>query len=269
VADERISAIDHSTLTAYFGRLAKSYGEGEYFRRRRAAALGAIAPEVASARAVLDLGCGPGALLRDLAASAPETRLVGADLSPEMLAQARSRLGARASFVRADANALPFKPASWDLVLCSHVLQFVGDLPQCVTGIARCLRAGGVLVTTVEDSSMRETLGAIMPAREWEEFRQAVFVARRADRAARRPRGDIYRQAFESAGLETELRSAPFTVTWPDIEEWVRVRWIPATSEANRAQIEEIMARVRSDDKVAAATLHSAEKLLLGRKPAR
>ncbi len=253
-------------IAAYFSQLAKSYGEGEYFGKRRAAAISAIAAEVERAGSILDLGCGNGAYLRDLVRSGTRARLAGADLSIDMLSEARSRVGARARFVQADATALPFRAASWDLVLCSHVLQFVADLDRGVAGIARCLRPGGTLAATLEDSSIRQTLGAIMMAEQWEEFRRAVFPATRARRD--RPGHEVYRAAFENAGLVTETRAVPFPVTWPDIEEWVRVRWMPVATESGRADMERIMAQLGADERIRLQTMEHRERLLVGRKPA-
>ena len=253
-------------IAAYFSRLAQSYGEGEYFGKRRAAAISAIAAEVERAGTILDLGCGNGAYLRDLVRSGARARLAGADLSIDMLSEARRRVGARVRFVQADASALPFRAASWDLVLCSHVLQFVADLDRSVAGIARCLRPGGALATTLEDSAIRQALGAILMAEQWEEFRRAVFPAIRVrpDRSG----DDAYRAAFENAGLVTETRAVPFPVTWPDIEEWVRVRWMPVATESGRADMEGIIARLGGDERIRSQTMEHRERLLVGRKPA-
>ena len=265
MADQEPSAVSQPAIAAYFAQLAKSYGEGEYFGRRRAAAIAAIAGEIGRAGTILDLGCGNGAYLRDLTAIDTRAKLAGADLSIDMLSEARRRVGARANFIQADATALPFKAARWDLVLCSHVLQFVADLDGCVSGIARSLKPGGTLATTLEDSSIRQTLGAIMMAEQWEEFRRAVFPAARARRT--RSGDEVYREAFEHAGLVTEIRAVPFTVAWPDIEEWVRVRWMPVASESGRADMERIMAGLRDDQRVSARTMEHSERLLVGHKP--
>src|ERR1700674_4104675 len=99
-------SVPRAPIAAYFGRLAKSYGEGEYFGRRRAAAIAAIAGEIGRAGTILDLGCGNGAYLRDLTAIDTRAKLAGADLSIDMLSEARRRVGARANFIQADATAL-------------------------------------------------------------------------------------------------------------------------------------------------------------------
>ncbi len=56
-----------SPIAQHFSLLAKTYGDGAYYTRRRIAGLAAIAPELEAAGSILDLGCGNGAYLRDLA----------------------------------------------------------------------------------------------------------------------------------------------------------------------------------------------------------
>ena len=114
-----------SQIAAYFKRLSDTYGDGEYYGKRRNAVLEAIAPEIAQARDVLDVGCGNGAFLVPFT-GAPGTRTVtGVDLTLEMLQVARSRVGAKCRVLRADVSRLPFKPASFDFIFGSHVLQFI------------------------------------------------------------------------------------------------------------------------------------------------
>jgi SAM-dependent methyltransferase len=229
--------------------------------------MSALAPELSAARMILDLGCGNGAYLREFARVCSAARIVGADLSPDMLSAARQHVGAGAMYVRADANELPLKANSFDLVLCSHVLPFVSDLDRCVRGIARCLKPGGVLVATLVDRSIRTTLGDVLTPEQWNEFQSAVFTEARSRRGARTRLDDrAYRDAFHRAGLAVEMRTAPFSVGWPQIEEWVRVRWIPVASDSARADIGKILARLKDDPKVAGITLDLTERLILGRK---
>ncbi len=84
--------------------------------------------------------------------------------------------------------------------------------------------AGGVMIATGQrDDSVRQMLSAIVGAERWREYREVIF--RRAPRreADARPK-DRYQQAFAKAGLRVEERAAPFTVTWADIDEWIRTQ---------------------------------------------
>src|ERR1700710_1472525 len=59
------------------------------------------------ARRCLEIGCGTGAMLRELAASRPWERLVAAERHPAGLAHARRRLPPETEFVQMDARDIP------------------------------------------------------------------------------------------------------------------------------------------------------------------
>ena len=105
---------------------------------------------IALGEAVLDLGCGTGfdALVAAQLVG-PAGRVVGIDLSPEMLAVARAgRAGtgfAQVGFAEAQVEALPFPDAAFDVVLSNGVLNLVPDKPCAVREIFRVLRPGGRL----------------------------------------------------------------------------------------------------------------------------
>ena len=103
-----------SNVAEYFGRLAGTYGDGAHYGNRRNAALAAIAPEIADAREVLDVGCGNGAYLTKFVEAAAVRTVTGVDLTFEMLLSARGRAGAKCRLIRADVARLPFKDAAFD-----------------------------------------------------------------------------------------------------------------------------------------------------------
>jgi ubiquinone/menaquinone biosynthesis C-methylase UbiE len=94
----------------------------------------------------LDAGCGTGRHARALAQRGHQ--VTGADLTPEMLARARSRVP-EASFVRADLRALPFADASFALVVCGLALSHLPSLDEAVAELARVLEPGGRLIASV------------------------------------------------------------------------------------------------------------------------
>jgi SAM-dependent methyltransferase len=103
----------------------------------------------AAATAVLDVGCGTGAVT--LAAArrvGPKGRSVGIDLSEPMLTLARARAEREhlpAEFIRADAQAHAFPPAAFDLVISRFGVMFFDDPVQAFANLRRSTRAGGVL----------------------------------------------------------------------------------------------------------------------------
>ncbi|MCW2792518.1 MAG: SAM-dependent methyltransferase [Nocardioides sp.] len=95
---------------------------------------------------VADLGCGTGTLSLLLA---DEGYLVdGLDFSPEMVRRAQAKAGRRddARFVVADAATPPLKPATYDVVLCRHVLWAMPDPAAAVRTWIELLAPGGRLV---------------------------------------------------------------------------------------------------------------------------
>ena len=105
---------------------------------------------IRAGESVLDLGCGAG-FDTFIAAQCVglDGRVVGIDLSPEMLAVARAgqaeRGFPRVEFCVAPVEALPFPGASFDSAISNGVLNLVPDKPTALREILRVLRPGGRL----------------------------------------------------------------------------------------------------------------------------
>ena len=263
-ADEASRNRRPAQIAAYFSRLSDTYGDGAYYGNRRNAVLEAIAPEFADAREVLDVGCGNGAYLTKFVAAPGSRGVTGVDLTFDMLLSARNRVGAKCRLVRANVAQLPFKTESFDFIFASHVLQFVGDVEDVVAEFVRCLQPGGVLIATGQrDDGVRQMLSALVGEERWREYREVIF--RRAARreADARPK-DRYQNAFVKAGLRVEERAAPFTVTWADIDEWIRIRWMPLIPEPERDRADAMLAELAKAGVPQTLTQH--EPLIIGRR---
>src|SRR5437016_1773501 len=95
---------------------------------------------------VLDVGCGTGAILKQL--GNPEEN-VGIDLAAEAVSFCRQR--GLNNVRQGDICALPFDDASFDAVICSSVLyhEWVSNVEGAVCEMHRVLRPGGVLLINV------------------------------------------------------------------------------------------------------------------------
>ena len=95
---------------------------------------------------LLDVGCGPGTITVDLAARVAPGWVVGLDLSPEPLAEARAaaeRAGVDVSFQVGDVYALEAPDDSFDVVHAHQVLQHLTDPIAALREMARVCRPGG------------------------------------------------------------------------------------------------------------------------------
>ncbi len=137
-----------------FGRWAASYNQSRLQRLVFAPLQEATLREAASAapdpRAILDIGCGTGLLLDRAADRFPGATLTGIDAAPEMIRVARSSApGATpVEFLQATAEALPFEPGSFDLVLTTMSFHHWADQPAALDEMRRVLVPGGLFALT-------------------------------------------------------------------------------------------------------------------------
>ena len=139
---------------ARFGRWADSYNESRLqrlvFAPLQEATLREAADAVAEPRAILDVGCGTGLLLAQAAERFPGARLTGVDAAEEMIRVARASAPAEApvEFQPATAEALPFAPGTFDLVLTTMSFHHWADQPAALREVRRVLAPGGLFALT-------------------------------------------------------------------------------------------------------------------------
>ena len=99
---------------------------------------------------LLEVACGTGGFLADVAANFPRLNVTAFDLSPAYVAEAKARLGARRglNIIEANAEAMPVADASQDIVSCIYLFH---ELPPKVrkavaAEIARVLKPGGTAI---------------------------------------------------------------------------------------------------------------------------
>ena len=104
---------------------------------------------------ILDVGCGAGDVLIDLAGLAgPGGTGVGVDASEQMLAAARARAaaaGVDVTFEVGDVTALRFRDHTFDAIRSERTLQWVHDPAAAVAEMVRVARPGGRICITDTD----------------------------------------------------------------------------------------------------------------------
>jgi SAM-dependent methyltransferase len=119
-------------------------------------------------RHVLDLGTGTGKAARVVAKRFPNTDVIGADFSPEMIAAAQKLLpddlSDRVRFQVADASALPFEDGTFDLVTLQNMIPFFEELARVTAPGGRVVFASSFGAETpiyVPPEMLRERLGML------------------------------------------------------------------------------------------------------------
>lgn len=126
-------------------RIEASYSSRDV-RRRRALVREAVAAKAGDR--ILDVGCGPGFYVAELAQEVgAEGSVVGVDGSASMLALAaeRCRDAGNVEFREGDATRLPVDDGGFDAALSVQVMEYVPDIPAALAEILRALRPGGRL----------------------------------------------------------------------------------------------------------------------------
>ena len=91
---------------------------------------------------VLDVATGTGAVAAELVRRY-DCRVAGIDQSPEMLAEARRRLGDSVELHEGRAESLPFGDATFDALTFTYLLRYVDDPAATLRELARVVRPGG------------------------------------------------------------------------------------------------------------------------------
>ena len=162
-----------------FDRAALSFDSSDFVHEvTREGLVARLQPLLLEPAAILDLGSATGATGRLLRKRFKRAHIVSLDLSPPMLKLGRQQASwfSRASFVRGDANRLPFANASFDMVVANQLLPWMPEPQSVFAEVARVLAAGGVFAfATLGPDSLREI------ARAWAGIDSGVHVNRFLD----------------------------------------------------------------------------------------
>lgn len=137
-----------------FSRAAEHYDRRAGAQRYIGEGLWQTLPETAAS--VVDVGCATGDWTRRLAARYPGASVMGVDIAPGMLAEARKH-GGRVRFREGSAEALPVDAQGVELVFSNLALQWCQNMDAVMAEFARVLAPGGrACVTTLLDGTLGE-----------------------------------------------------------------------------------------------------------------
>jgi ubiquinone/menaquinone biosynthesis C-methylase UbiE len=155
---------------------------------------------------ILDLGCGQGRCMAELASDFPRAALVGADVSHVALDLARDRFPAAEYLALGNDGVVPAPHADFELIAMIEVIEHVVDAQAAANEIARLLRPGGWAILTTPCANAGS--GAWWFNRLTGGFEQTLdgFGRFRTDEPAhlRRLRSRDLRALLRNAGLEVQ-----------------------------------------------------------------
>jgi SAM-dependent methyltransferase len=164
---------------------------------------------------VLDIGCGSGAFLRLLLTKAPDALLNGVEISTEAWRAAPEELRPRIRNGEIIEVSSQFEPGSFDLIVCSEVLEHVPDPAAVLRVIFSLLKPGGAALLTVPGGmqhwSVQDEVAGHLRRFEFGDFamllRDCGFVAER-QYGWGGPVGTLYNGMISSVGPVRAARSA-------------------------------------------------------------
>jgi ubiquinone/menaquinone biosynthesis C-methylase UbiE len=143
--------VDQNEIPALYDRLSRIYGLWAALTESRARrrALQRAAPR--DGADILEIAVGTGQLFAQVVRANPRGRTQGIDISPRMLARARTRVAGLAGVAQLEvgnAHALPFPKGAFDLVMVSYLFDLLPEesFPAVIAEIRRVLRDNGRVV---------------------------------------------------------------------------------------------------------------------------
>jgi ubiquinone/menaquinone biosynthesis C-methylase UbiE len=96
---------------------------------------------------ILDVGCGTGFAVRQLSQKLEGGKVYGLDISPAMLAKARTNTAncKNTELVLGDAENLPYENEQFERLMCANCFHYFPNLAQVIREFYRVLKPGGIV----------------------------------------------------------------------------------------------------------------------------
>ncbi|MBC3777281.1 malonyl-ACP O-methyltransferase BioC [Pseudomonas sp. SWRI99] len=196
---------DKRQVAASFSRAAASYDSVAELQRDVGTQLLQRLPAALQPSRWLDLGCGTGYFTRALASRFAKGHGLALDIAEGMLRHARP-VGGAEHFIAGDAERLPLRDSTCDLVFSSLAVQWCEDFEAVLGEAFRVLKPGGIFAFT------SLCTGTLIELRDsWRQVDGRVHVNRFREFAR-------YEQLCAASGLRTlELDNQPHVLHYPDV----------------------------------------------------
>jgi len=120
-----------------------------YFNRKREKLIKSFIRKVISLNSInfLDVGCGDGYYLKFIEQNYKHVFSIGVDISSSQLKHAKRKIKVKSNLIVASATNLPFKDSSFEVVLCSEVVEHIPDVTSTLKELARVCKSKLIIST--------------------------------------------------------------------------------------------------------------------------
>jgi malonyl-CoA O-methyltransferase len=149
--------INKSRIAQSFSRAANTYDSVAYFQREVGQHLFSLIPSSFKASTIIDVGCGTGFFVKSLSVAFPCTQVCGVDLAKGMLDFAKTHNDEKITWVCADAEHLPFRDNSVDIIFSNLAMQWCENANQFLSEVKRVLKPNGIaFLSTLGSTTLNE-----------------------------------------------------------------------------------------------------------------
>jgi ubiquinone/menaquinone biosynthesis C-methylase UbiE len=196
-----------------------------------------LAPRLRPGVRILDVGCGPGTLTVDLARRVAPGEVVGIDLAPSVIAEARRHATeagvANVTFQAGDFRRAGLEERSFDVVHAHQVLQHLRDPIQALATMARLARPGGTVAARDADYSAMVWAPTDERLDRW----LAVYLAVTRRNGAEANAGRWLLRWARAAGLtEASYSTSTWTFATPADRAWWGDLWAERITRSDLAE---------------------------------
>lgn len=151
---------DKNATRQYFEKLASNYDAAAFLQLEIAKRMGERLDYIKhQPKVVLDAGCGTGFITKDLLKRYPKSQVLALDIALNMTRKTKALGGwlRKPKLICADAEAMPLKPESVDLVVSNLMIQWSNDLNKMFAGFHSVLAPNGLLLfSTLGPDTLKE-----------------------------------------------------------------------------------------------------------------
>jgi ubiquinone/menaquinone biosynthesis C-methylase UbiE len=186
---------------------------------------------------LLDVGCGPGTITIELATRIPNGRVVGIDLSEEIVMKAKassvSSLQKNCSFEIGDVYNLDFPDNSFDIVHAHQLLQHLTKPVEAIKEMYRVVRPGGIVA--LRDADYGGMIWSPQDPRldDWMNLYQQMTGKNHVEANAGRC---LFGWVSEIPFTTIEVSTSTWTFATPESREWWGSLWAERIQKSTFAQ---------------------------------